>query len=379
MVDLSLPEKYVASPLEELSAGVAARKKELGQTLCILAHHYQRDEIVQYADFVGDSLKLSQFAAGQQAAKYIVFCGVHFMAESAVILAAPTQTVILPNMHAGCEMADMADDAAVETAIEEMLSLAPGANIVPITYVNSTAATKAVTARHGGACCTSSNVANVFRWAFASRADGGAGAEKIIAIPDQHLGLNTALTLGYSGDDCAVYNPRLPSGGLTAPQVQRAKFILWKGQCYVHQVFRVEDVRNVRVKFPGITIIVHPECPNEVVRLADASGSTEQIIAAVSAGKSGSQWAVGTESNLVHRLAKKFPDRIVRVLADRQAHCTQMARVTLGHLLWVLDGLAQGQVINRVAVEPTIAADARIALERMISIKAVKGITQNNR
>ncbi len=377
MTELSLPQQYVEMPQEELLARTAARKAELGGRVCILGHHYQRDEVVQFADHVGDSLKLSQLAA-QQKAEAIVFCGVHFMAESADILTAPDQAVCIPNPLAGCAMADMADDAEIETALQEVLG-GSSARIIPITYVNSTAAAKAITARHGGACCTSSNVANVFRWALAPTSEGGAGADKIFAIPDQHLGRNTAVAMGYKLDDCVVYDPKLPGGGLSAGAIARAKFILWKGQCYVHQVFRPADIAAVREKTPGVTVIVHPECSHEVVKLADLAGSTEQIIKAVTQAPAGSAWAVGTESNLVNRLARRMPDRTVTVLGNRQAHCEQMARIRLGHLLWVLDALAQGRVINQVSVVPAIAAEARIALQRMIDIKAVADATTRRR
>ncbi|MFB3890645.1 MAG: quinolinate synthase NadA [Phycisphaerae bacterium] len=375
----ALPHEYVALSAGELVRRTADRKRELGDALCILGHHYQCDEVVQFADFVGDSLKLSQAAAAQRRAAHIVFCGVHFMAESADILTRPDQAVCLPNILAGCAMADMADDAAVATALEEIAAMAGGAKVVPITYVNSSAATKAVTARAGGACCTSSNVANVFRWALEIRNPQSAIGNKLFAIPDRHLGLNTALALGYKEDDCVVYDPRQAGGGLSEADVRRATFILWNGQCYVHQLFRPEDVTAARERDPQVKVIVHPECPREVVRLADASGSTEQIITAVTAGAPGSHWAVGTEANLVRRLAQRLPDRTVRVLADRPAHCVQMARITLGHLLWVLDNLAEGRVINRVTVPEAIAADARVALQRMIDIRAVAGATNVRR
>ena len=366
----SLPDEYVALPQQELEARVRALKTRFGKTLCILGHHYQSDDVVQFADFVGDSLKLSQQAALRPDARFIVFCGVHFMAESADILAATGQTVCLPNALALCAMADMADDAAVATAIEELAPLAGPGRIVPITYVNSSAATKAVTARAGGACCTSSNAVNVFAWALKSVSEGGAGGDKIFAIPDQHLGRNCAVAMGCSLDDCAVYDPSLPAGGLSRDDVRRARFILWKGQCYVHQVFRPADIEAARAADSDVTVIVHPECPFEVVRLADAAGSTEQIIRAVSSGPPGGKWAVGTEANLVRRLARRHPDRTVRVLGNRQAHCVQMARITLAHLLWVLDGIDAGKPVNVVSVPPEIAQDARTALERMIAIKA---------
>jgi len=367
---VDLPREYIELDAGELIARIADRKDRLGDSLCILGHHYQTDEVIQFADFTGDSLKLSQLAADQRAARCIVFCGVHFMAESADVLSGDDQVVCLPNLRAGCAMADMADDVAVAAAIDE-LAAKTGDRIIPVTYVNSTAAIKALTARAGGACCTSSNVRNVFDWALRSTAAGGAGGKKILAIPDEHLARNTAVAMGYSLDDCAVYDPSLPDGGLTADHVRRATFLLWKGHCYVHQVFTADHVREVRRGHEGVTVIVHPECPHEVVQLADAAGSTEQIIRAVAAGEPGSRWAVGTESNLVQRLARRHGDRFVRVLSHAPARCAQMARIDLPHLLWVLDNLAEGSVVNRIAVPPEVAADARVALERMIAIRAV--------
>ncbi len=361
-----LPQKYNELSDQELAEQIFARKGQLADKLCLLAHHYQRDEIVQFADYRGDSLKLSQLAASQNDAKYIVFCGVHFMAESADILSADDKIVCLPHMQAGCAMADMADDGAVAAAIDE-LSAMSDEKLVPVTYVNSTAAIKAITASAGGACCTSSNVENVFRWALD---EAGAGGEKILAIPDQHLGRNTAISLGYDLDDTAVYDPSLPNGGLSADDVKRTKFILWKGHCYVHQRFTSQHVISMRERFSDIRIIVHPECPREVVSLADASGSTEQIIRTIEAAPAGSSWAIGTESNLVNRLARKHSDLSIRVLSDSPALCAQMGRIDMPHLLWVLDNLAEGKIINQVSVAKNIAAQARISLQRMIDIKA---------
>ncbi len=369
-----LPETYHNVPREQLLQRIAQRKEQLGDKLVILGHHYQRDEVIQFADFRGDSLKLAQTASQQKDAEYIVFCGVHFMAESADILTTDKQMVVLPNMLAGCAMAEMAEETDVAAAIEEVTHLA-GARVIPITYVNSTAASKAITAKAGGACCTSSNVRNVFEWALRSEADCGGGADKIFAIPDEHLGRNTAVQLGYSLQDCIVYDPQKAHGGLTAGQIRNARFILWKGHCYVHQLFKPEDIEAVRKEHEDITVIVHPECPYEIVQQADASGSTAQIIEAVSAGKAGSAWAVGTESNLVNRLAKQNPDKFIRVLSDAPARCFQMARIDLPHLLWALDSIAEGSIVNQVSVDAETAKDAIIALQRMIDIKAVKGVT----
>ncbi len=373
-VQSPLPGEYTQPAGKELRRRIAERKAQLGRSLCILGHHYQRDEVIDFADFTGDSLKLSRLAAEQEEARYIVFCGVHFMAESADIVSGPEQVVILPHIQAGCEMADMADADGVAAALDELAQLTD-AKVVPVSYVNSHAAVKAITGRAGGACCTSSNVRNVFRWALAGAGEGGAGGGKILCIPDQHLGRNTAVALGYRLEDCAVYDPHLPHGGLTADDAERATFILWKGHCYVHQKFKAEHVKRVREKHAGIRVIVHPECPRAVVALADASGSTEQIIRAVAAGEPGGKWAVGTESNLVNRLAKRHGDRFVRLLSDAPALCAMMQRIDLPHLLWVLDRLGAGEVVNRVAVEAGVAADARVALDRMIAIKAARDVT----
>ncbi len=372
-----LPAQYVDASETELCERIVEHKRRFGKRLCILGHHYQRDEIIRHADIVGDSLKLSQ-QAGRTDATYIVFCGVHFMAESADILSKGDQVVCLPNMTAGCAMAEMADVLDVEACMEEMAELSGQAKIVPITYVNSTAAIKAVTARAGGACCTSSNALNVFAWGLRPAQPNGAGADKLLCIPDQHLGRNTAFALGFAApEDCAVYDPAQPNGGLTAQQVRRAKFILWKGHCYVHQCFRRAHVENVRRELPGVRIIVHPECPRELVALADASGSTEQIIQAVEAAPAGSKWAIGTESNLVERLARRHPEQTIRLLADARALCRQMFRIDPAHLLWVLDNLAEGRVVNQVTVAPQVAAEARTALQRMIDIQPVKTVTPN--
>ncbi len=376
----TLPQKYHDIDTAELVKRIAARKAELGDSLCILGHHYQTDEVIQFADFAGDSLKLSQIAAGQRDAKYIVFCGVHFMAESADILAGAEQIVCLPSLRAGCGMADMADEAGVAAAIEEVQQLAGGGGssqkILPITYVNSTAAVKAVTGRAGGACCTSSNVRNVFEWALRPAAEGGGGGAKVFAIPDQHLGRNTAVAMGFTKPaDCAMYDPALPNGGLTAADVQAATFILWKGFCYVHQIFKPEHVDAVRREHEGITVIVHPECPAEVVSRADLAGSTSQIITAIAEAPAGSKWAIGTEGNLVNRLANLHTDKTICLLSPTPARCVQMGMIDLPGLLWILDGLAAGQPVNRISVSADIAADAKIALQRMIDIKAVRDVT----
>jgi quinolinate synthase len=369
-----IPPRYTDLDPDTLCQAIADAKARLGKDLVILGHHYQRDEVIRFADFRGDSLKLSQLAAEQRDAKHIVFCGVHFMAESADVLSSDAQTVYLPNLRAGCQMADMADDAAVAAAIDEVRELAGDTSVVPITYVNSAAATKAMTARAGGACCTSSNVHNVFEWACKPGDKGGAGAEKILAIPDEHLATNTAAAMGYDQPgDVVLYDPAEPAGGLTAEAIAAAKVICWKGFCHVHQVFTPEAIAQLKADDPDITVIVHPECPRPVVAKADLAGSTSQIIAAIANAPAGSKWAVGTEGNLVRRLAAQHPDKDIRVLGERPAACWQMAMIDLPHLLWTLTGILEGQPVNDVHVDPAIAADARLALQRMIDIKAVAG------
>ena len=362
-----LNDTYTQMPAEDVLRRIAERKAQLASDLCILGHHYQCDEIFQFADFTGDSLKLSRQAAGAKAG-YIVFCGVHFMAESADILTGEDRMVILPSLSAGCGMADMAEVDDVVECFETVAQAAPDAKIVPVTYVNSSAAIKAATGRAGGACCTSSNARRVFEWALTAEADGGAGADKIICIPDQHLGRNTAVAMGYGLGDCAVYDPATPGGGLEAEDIRRAKFLLWKGHCYVHQKFTVEQIAAVRASRSGITVMVHPECPYEVVQAADLNGSTEQILHTVADADDGTSWAIGTEANMVARLAAGNPGKYVRVLSDTPSACVTMARIDPPHLLWVLDRLAAGEVVNRVSVVPAVADGARIALDRMISI-----------
>ncbi len=362
-----MDEKYTRMDSDEVLRLITERKGQLGGEVCILGHHYQRDEVFQFADFTGDSLVLSRQAAGT-GAKYIVFCGVRFMAESADILTSDDCAVILPEMSAGCEMADLAKAEDVSAALERVSS-ATGATVVPITYVNSSAAVKAVTGRAGGACCTSGNARSVFEWAFQPKDSGGAGGAKILAAPDQHLARNTALAMGYGLDDCVLYDPAAPNGGLTDGQIRGAAFILWKGYCYVHQVFTVEQIERVRKARPDIKVIVHPECPHEVVAAADFAGSTEQILRAVADSPAGAGWAVGTEVNMVRRLATDNPDKYVRLLSDEPAVCTSMSRTDPQHLLWVLDNLAEGRIVNRIIVPEDVASDARAALERMISIK----------
>ncbi len=370
-------ETYAAMSPRQLDARIEAAKAALGSQVVILGHHYQREEVIRHADLTGDSLKLSQLAAQQTAARYIVFCGVHFMAESADLLAGADQTVVMPCPQAGCPMAAMADADDVRTALEELTALAGGARIVPVTYVNSSAAVKAVTGAAGGACCTSSNARGVLEWALRPTNQGGAGAEKVLAVPDQHLARATALDMGYTLDDCALYDPDQPDGGLDADAVAGATFLLWKGFCNVHQRFCVADVERVRREQPGVTVIVHPECDIAVVQAADLHGSTEQIIRAVSEAGPGTAWAVGTEGQLVNRLARRLGDRTVVNLSQAPQFCYTMSMTDLASLARVLDALADGQVVNEVAVPERIAADARLSLERMVALKAGSSATRS--
>jgi len=371
MHNQTIPTTYATLSREQLQDRIAQRKRELGSQLVILGHHYQCDDVIAFADFVGDSLKLSQQAASLTGVRFVVFCGVHFMAESANILS-PSATVALPNPAAGCAMADLADDTDLAAAIDD-LSAVTGARVVPITYVNSTAAVKAVTARAGGACCTSSNVRNVFAWALTPANQGGAGADKILAVPDRNLGINTAVAMGFAPADCVVYDPRREHGGLGVEQIRAARFLLWKGHCYVHQRFTTDQIHAARQQRPGVRVMVHPECPRDVVALADDAGSTEQIIRAVNESADVHDWAIGTESNLVNRLAARHPAKRIHTLGDAPALCAQMGQIDLPHLLWTLDSLAAAgndDPPHTVRVPTTTADAARLALERMIAIKA---------
>lgn len=339
-----------------------AAKQALGDRVYILGHHYQRDEVIAFADVTGDSFKLAQQAAAHPEAEYIVFAGVHFMAESADILTAPEQMVILPDLAAGCSMADMAAIAQVEACWSTLAEAGVAETTIPITYMNSTAAIKAFTGRHGGAVCTSSNAEQSLRWAFER-------GEKVLFLPDQHLGRNTAVReLGLSLDDCVVFNPHKPGGGLTAEQIRSARVILWKGHCSVHGRFTPECVDEVRERVPGIKVIVHPECQYEVVEKADAVGSTENIIATITAAEPGSAWAVGTELNLVKRLALANPDKQVVYLDRTVCYCSTMNRIDLPHLVWALESLAAGTVVNRIEVDADTARWARVALDRMLAL-----------
>jgi quinolinate synthase len=346
----------------DLVARATAAKAALGDRVFVLGHHYQRDEVIAFADVTGDSFKLAQQAAAHPEAEFIVFAGVHFMAESADILTSADQQVILPDLAAGCSMADMAAITQVEDCWQALVDAGVADVTVPITYMNSTAAIKAFTGRHGGAVCTSSNAERSLEWAFEQ-------GEKVLFLPDQHLGRNTAVRdLGLSLDDCVVYNPNRPMGGLTVEQLRAAKVILWKGHCSVHGRFTPDCVDEVRERVPGVTVIVHPECAYEVVEKADVVGSTEKIIATVSAAEPGSAWAIGTELNLVKRLALANPDKEIVYLDRTVCYCSTMNRIDLPHLVWALESLAAGTVVNRIEVKPDTAHWAKVALDRMLAL-----------
>ncbi len=339
-------------------------KAALGERAFVLGHHYQREEVIRYADVTGDSFKLAQQAADRPAAEYIVFCGVHFMAESADILTADSQQVVLPDLAAGCSMADMASFEQVEEAWEVLADAGVADRTVPVTYMNSSAAIKGFTGRHGGTVCTSSNARRALEWAVGPR-----GAEKVLFLPDQHLGRNTAvLEMGMSLGDCVLFDPHKPGGGLSPQALRDARMILWRGHCSVHGRFRKESVDDVRERIPGVTVIVHPECRHDVVTAADLVGSTEYIIRAVEAAPPGSAFAVGTELNLVQRLARRHPDKTVVFLDRAVCYCSTMNRIDLPHLVWALESLAAGQVVNRITVEPETARYARAALDQMLAL-----------
>lgn len=349
-----------------------AAKATLGDRVFILGHHYQRDEVIQFADVTGDSFKLAREAAARPNAEYIVFCGVHFMAESADILTSASQAVVLPDLGAGCSMADMANIAQVEHAWEDLAAAGITERTVPITYMNSTAAIKAFCGRNGGAVCTSSNAESALRWAF-DQVGGLGGVGKVFFLPDQHLGRNTAvLALGLTLDDCVVYDPRKPLGGNTAEALAAARVILWKGHCSVHGRFRLENVDRVRAEVPGIRVIVHPECVHEVVVAADEVGSTEYIIRAIAAAPAGTAWAIGTELNLVRRLANDHPDQKILFLEDTVCFCATMNRIDLPHLVWALESLVAGDVVNQIVVDDDTAHWARVALDRMLALPVAK-------
>jgi quinolinate synthase len=351
---------YLLTPDNTLDDRIASAKARLGKDVVILGHHYQRDEVIKFADFRGDSLKLS-YQAAQADGRYIVFCGVHFMAESADILRRGHQVVVLPDLNAGCSMADMADIGQVETCWSELSSLGD-LKVIPVTYMNSTAAIKSFTGEHGGSVCTSSNAAAVMKWAFEH-------GEKVLFLPDEHLGRNTGFRMGIPLDKMIVWDPFQEFGGNSPEAIRGARVILWKGYCSVHQRFTAQHVERVRREHPGIRVIVHPECRFEVAQAADQIGSTEGIIKAVTAAPPGSQWAVGTEIHLVNRLGNELLDRKVMSLDPSVCVCTTMFRITPAHLLWALDNLAAGNVVNRISVDERTRHYARVALDRMLSLR----------
>jgi quinolinate synthase len=357
-----IPGAYLQLSPEELDRRIAAARAALGTRLVILGHHYQRDEVIKYADYTGDSFKLSQHAASHEGAEYVVFCGVHFMAESADILTNPDVRVIIPNMSAGCSMADMADPDDVFEAWDVITeALGGGAKVIPITYMNSAASLKAFVGERDGIVCTSSNAEKTFDYAF-ERGD------KILFFPDQHLGRNTGFKMGIPLDEMVLWNWRMPNGGLTHEQIRRAKVILWQGHCSTHQRFSVEQIKKARSERPGMKVIVHPECRWEVVQAADENGSTEKIIKVVNESPAGSVWGVGTEINLVNRLAKANPDKTIFCLDPVVCPCSTMYRIHPAYVAWVLEGLVQGQVVNEVRVDEKTREWSLVALERMLAL-----------
>jgi quinolinate synthase len=339
-----------------------AARSALGSKAMVLGHHYQRDEVIAFADIRGDSFKLAQAAADNSDAEFIFFCGVHFMAESADILTTPNQKVILPDLSAGCSMADMATASQVNECWQVLGKLGVAAKTIPITYMNSSAAIKAFTGKNNGAVCTSSNAARAMKWAFEN-------GEKILFLPDQHLGRNTAvLSLGLTLDDCVLWNPWKPNGGLTDDQIKNSKVILWRGHCSVHGRFSIQNINDIRQQVPGIKVLVHPECQHEVVSNADVVGSTEMIIKTVKESVPGSKWAIGTELNLVSRLANENLDKQVLFLDKTVCYCSTMNRIDLPHLVWAMESLVGGRLVNQIKVEAEIAKYAKVALERMLAL-----------
>jgi quinolinate synthase len=345
-----------------------AARADLGERAFVLGHHYQRDEVIAFADVTGDSFKLARDAAARPEAEFVLFCGVHFMAESADILTSDRQQVILPDLAAGCSMADMAAIAQVEEAWEVLEDAGVADLTVPVTYMNSTAAIKAFTGRHGGTVCTSSNADVALRWAF-DRVGGRDGDGKVLFLPDQHLGRNTAaLQLGIPLDQCVVFDPRKPNGGLSDAQLRGARMILWRGHCSVHGRFSERNVEEIRAAVPGVNVMVHPECKHEVVTAADKVGSTEYIIRALDAAEPGSAWAIGTELNLVRRLAAQHPELRVHYLDSTVCFCSTMNRIDLPHLVWAMESLVAGRTVNRIVVDPDDAHWARVALDQMLAL-----------
>lgn len=358
------PGDLPAASDPDLVERARAAKAKLGSKVFVLGHHYQRDEVIEFADVTGDSFKLARDAAARPDAEYIVFCGVHFMAESADILTTEDQQVVLPDLAAGCSMADMATAEQVAECWDVLTEAGIADVTVPVSYMNSSADIKAFTGKHGGTICTSSNAERALNWAFEQ-------GEKILFLPDQHLGRNTAVRdMGMSLDDCVLYNPHKPNGGLTVEELRAAKMILWRGHCSVHGRFSLDSVNDVRERIPGVNVLVHPECRHEVVAAADYVGSTEYIIKTLEAAPAGSKWAIGTELNLVRRLANRFADQGKEIvfLDKTVCFCSTMNRIDLPHLVWALESLADGKVVNRIEVDPEVASFSKLALERMLAL-----------
>ncbi|UAL28765.1 quinolinate synthase NadA [Nocardioides rotundus] len=358
------PGDLPAASDPDLVERARAAKEALGERVFVLGHHYQRDEVIQFADVTGDSFKLARDAAARPEAEYIVFCGVHFMAESADILTSPEQQVVLPDLAAGCSMADMARIHQVETAWDAMADAGVQDRVVPVTYMNSSADIKAFCGRNGGVVCTSSNADVALEWALDQKEDA-----KVLFLPDQHLGRNTAvLKLGMALEDCVVWDPLQPGGGLSAAELESARMILWKGHCSVHGRFSEDVVDELRERHPGINILVHPECKHEVVLKADLVGSTEFIIKTIEAAPAGSVWAIGTELNLVKRLADAHPDKEIVFLDRNVCYCSTMNRIDLPHFVWAMESLVDGTVVNRIEVDPDTEREAKVALQRMLDL-----------
>jgi len=366
-ISVSMPQSYREATPEDLGERIAAAKSKLGKRLLILGHHYQMDEVMDFADARGDSFGLSRIAADRDDAEFVVFCGVHFMAESADILTTDEQCVLLPDLSAGCSMADMADIDQVETAWEQLSQVTDINRVLPITYMNSTAAIKAFVGKHGGVVCTSSNAKAVLQWAL-GEVNGVSRADKVLFFPDQHLGRNTAVELGYDLDAMSVWDPALELGGLNDASVKESTFLLWKGHCSVHQRFTVEQIAEVRSRFPQSVIVVHPECSHDVVLAADASGSTDAIIKFVEAQEPGSVIGIGTEVHLVKRLADQYPDKTIICLDSDVCPCVTMSRIDAPHLCWILEELVAGRVRNQITVDKDTAHWANVALQRMLEI-----------
>ena len=360
------PGSLPAASDPDLVARARAAKQALGDRVFVLGHHYQRDEVIAFADVTGDSFRLAREAAARPDAEYVVFCGVHFMAESADILTSDAQQVVLPDLAAGCSMADMAALSQVEDAWDGLVDAGVAPSVVPVTYMNSSADIKAFCGSHGGAVCTSSNAQVALEWAFEQKPDA-----KVLFLPDQHLGRNTAvLQLGVPLEECVVWNPHKPMGGLTAQQLRDARVILWKGHCSVHGRFSAACVDEVRARIPGVQVLVHPECTHDVVTRADLVGSTEFIIKTVEAAPPGSSWAIGTELNLVQRLANDHPEQQITFLDKTVCYCSTMNRIDLPHFVWAMENLVAGNVVNRINVDPHTEKWAKVALQRMLDLPA---------